>query len=167
MLKLTHRQDGQFSKRDREIDGQGQREGDRYRQRKNEMDKRGTQTDPWTGQVHTHQADERVVLQGRARGGCEHAGPQVDALLLQELLDGAHVGVQRVQVPQLPVLLLGAADEEQQLAHLPPHEGSLLDHQVLGGGEGMGGAGSRGGFVNSIKTLNIKTAHTANDRISD
>lgn len=59
----------------------------------------------------SYQVDESVVLQGGARGSCDNACAEEDALLLQQLLDAADVRVQRVQVPQLTVLLLGAADE--------------------------------------------------------
>lgn len=81
--------------------------------------------------VVTHQTDERVVLKSWARCRCDHARPEKDALLLQKLLDAAHMGVKSVQIPQLTVFLLGAADEQQQLSDLPPDKRGLLNHQVL------------------------------------
>lgn len=41
------------------------------------------------------------------------------------------MGVKSVQIPQLAVFLLGAADEQQQLSDLPPDKRGLLNHQVL------------------------------------
>lgn len=81
--------------------------------------------------LDAHQTDECVVLQGRARRGSDHTRPQEDALLLQEFLDATHVRIQGVEISQLPVLLLGTADKQQQLADLPPHKRCLLDHQIL------------------------------------
>lgn len=54
----------------------------------------------------SYQADERVILQSGAGTGCDHTGPEEDALLLQQLLDPTHMGVQGVQVSELSVFLL-------------------------------------------------------------
>lgn len=85
----------------------------------------------YDGGENTHQIDECVVLQSWARRGGDHASPEEDALLLQELLDAAHMGVERVQISQLTIFLLWAADKQQQLSDLPPDERCLLNHQIL------------------------------------
>lgn len=79
----------------------------------------------------THQTDERVILECWAGRGRDDTCSEEDALLLQKLLDAAHVGVKSVQVPQLPVLFLWAADKQQQLPDLSPDKRCLLNHQVL------------------------------------
>ena len=53
-----------------------------------------------------YQADECVILQGGAGAGRDHTRPEEDALLLEQLLDPSHVGVQGVQIAELAVLLL-------------------------------------------------------------
>lgn len=54
----------------------------------------------------SYQADECVILQGGARAGCNHTCPEEYPLLLQQLLDPTHVGIQGVQIPELAVFLL-------------------------------------------------------------
>lgn len=84
-------------------------------------------------QRHTspYQADQGIILQGRAWACCDHTGTKENALFFQELFDSSNMGIQCVQVSELAVFVLWATDEEQKLANLAAHEWSLLDHQVL------------------------------------